>query len=110
MLLIIQTLLEGRINKDYNVRLFKSLTYPKDWGDRKAYKIPPSEEDFNSYLKGAIISVWLTSEVPIQRKNSGSELIISWCDDFPLEESLLRFFQNTLKDIHWTEIAEDFNY
>jgi hypothetical protein len=29
---------------------------------------------------------------------------------FPLEEPLLRFFQNSLEDIHWTEIAEDYDY
>ncbi len=105
-----QGFLEGRINKDRNTRLFQSLTYPKGWGDIKAYKISPSEEDFSSYLKGSFISVWLTSDTPIQRKNTGSQLIISWCDDFPLEEPLLRFFQNSLKDLHWTEIAEDFDY
>ncbi len=105
-----QGFLEGRINKDRNTRLFQSLTYPNGWGDIKAYKISPSEEDFNSYLKGSFISVWLTSDTPIQRKYTGSQLIISWCDDFPLEEPLLRFFQNSLKDLHWTEIAEDFDY
>lgn len=102
--------LEGRVTRDYNSRLFQTLTYPKDWGDSKAFKISPSEDEFNSFLKGSFISVLLTSHTPIQKQNSGSQLIISWFDYFPFEKPLLKYIQDSLKDVNWTELAEDFNY
>jgi hypothetical protein len=101
--------LEGRPNEKINRKLFDSLTYPSEWGDRKHIKILPQEFEFKNKLKPIICAAFLESE-PIDRNCDGSQLVVIWLADEPNRLSLEEYIESGIKDIDWNNNAQDFDY
>ena len=90
-------------------RVFDSLKYPSEWGDRKYIKILPPEIEFINKLKPIICAAFLESE-PIDSICDGSQLVIVWLADEPNKLSLEEYIESGIKDIDWNNNAQDFDY
>jgi hypothetical protein len=101
--------LEGRPNEKINKKLFDSLTYPSEWGDRKHIKILPPEIELKNKLKPIICAAFLESE-PIDPICDGSQLVVIWLADEPNRVSLEEYIESGIKDIDWNNNAQDFDY
>jgi hypothetical protein len=102
-------LLSGRINdEELNIETFDTATYPKNWGARKTLKIRPPTEEFRKGFKKYRFSAWLTSSVPIDPENDGSELVIIWFNDIAPGMSIKEIVQKGVSSIDWEGNAQDF--
>ena len=101
--------LEGRPNEKINKKIFESLTYPSEWGDRKKIIIFPQECEFKNKLKPIICTAFLESE-PIDSICDGSQLVVIWFADEPNRLSFEEYIESGIKEIDWNNNAHDFDY
>ncbi len=102
-------LLEGSPNERLNKSIFDRITYASNWGSRKVLKIQPDIYDFITVLKPLYYIVWLHSNEPINPEYDGSELVVIWFGDLPNGRLVEDIIQSGVKNINWSENAQDFD-
>jgi hypothetical protein len=92
-----------------NKNIFNDAKPPKDWGIRKTRKIKPKEHELQEGLKPYCFSVWLNSNKPIDSEYDGSELVVIWFEDIPLNTTIEQIIHNAVKSIDWESSAQNYH-
>ena len=103
------SLLEGKPSKEVNEFILEEISQPGHWGKRKALFIEPTQDEVNTKLKQASYCVQLVCHKPFN-DYAGSRLVVIWMDDSPGERTIPAIIEQGIKDIHWENEAEGFNY
>lgn len=110
-------LLEGSPNAEMNARIVKRAMERMEpiWGKRKTHLIPPEidhSDPQHPSLPSTELTAWLTCNEPNDSHFDGSELVLIWyVDDGEFElSSIHEVTSRALKQINWSELAEDFHW
>jgi len=107
-------LLHGTPNAEMNLRMIErsKTRMNKIWGVRKTHLIDPSVKKFEGgeSLPRCEFAAWLVSEDPINEESHGSELVVVWFSDYDLSSPLVDFISESVRDINWDALAQDFFY
>lgn len=85
------------------------------WGSRPTYTIPPAtiirEQGARQYesFPWFCYKAWLTSD-ELDSQNAGSELIVIWFAEEPMELSLITTVEQACRDVPWEQYAQDWNF
>ncbi len=105
-------LLIGEPNEVMNDIIIGSISYSKEWGNRKALLEKKNMYSKKNVLKSIIYSVWLTSEaVPEKFKiNDLSSIVLLWFGEESMEKSIKDIIIEGISDFDWDKNAENIQY
>jgi hypothetical protein len=85
------------------------------WGSRPTFTIPPAtiirEDGARKYesFPWYCYKAWLTSD-ELDSRNAGSELIVIWFAEEPMELSLIATVEHACREVPWEQYAQDWNF
>jgi len=105
-------LLVGEPNKVMNDSIIGSISYSKDWGNRKALLEKKNMYSKKNVLKPIIYSVWLTSEAVTEKLkiNDSSSIVLLWFGEESMEKSIKDIIIEGISDFDWDKNAENIQY
>jgi len=105
-------LLLGEPNEVINDRIISSISYCKDWGNRKALLEKKNMYSKKNILKPIIYSVWLTSEAVTEKLkiHDSSSIVLLWFGEEPMEKSIKDIIIEGISDFDWDKNAENIQY
>lgn len=103
-------MLIGKPSKEINEEIIKNISYPKNWGQRKAVLDRKNWYLSNDVLKPIVYSAWLTAESIDDKgkKYDGSSLIVTWIDDEPKDKTTKELIVSGIGLLDWEKFAQNY--
>jgi hypothetical protein len=103
-------MLVGNPSKEDNIELVNNISYPKDWGTRKAVFNKSDLYISDDVLKPLVFSAWLSAEAINDKENQfdGSHIIVIWLGDTIKGKTLDELIVLGLENFDWNKHAENF--
>ena len=105
-------LLLGEPNEDINDRIISSISYCKDWENRKALLEKKNMYSKKNVLKPVIYTAWLTSESVSEKSkiNDTSSIVLLWFGEELKGKSISDIIIEGISNFNWDKNAENIKY
>lgn len=103
-------LITGKPNKEINTDIINNISYPSNWGKRKAVFNKSDLYISEDVLKPIVYSAWLSSKSINDKDNQfdGSDIVVIWFGDSLKGESIDKLIVSILEELDWDKNAENF--
>jgi hypothetical protein len=102
-------LLVGEPNNEMNDSIISQISYPTNWGTRKAVLNKTDMYTSKNVLKPIIYSVWLTASA-VLKINDGSSMVLIWFGENSTDKSIQEIIIKGVGGFDWNKHAESFEY
>ncbi|WP_294961763.1 hypothetical protein [uncultured Flavobacterium sp.] len=105
-------LLLGEPNEAINDRIISSISYCKDWENRKALLEKKNMYSKKNVLKPVIYTAWLTSESVSEKSkiNDTSSIVLLWFGEELKGKSISDIIIEGISNFNWDKNAENIKY
>ncbi|WP_395048862.1 hypothetical protein [Flavobacterium sp.] len=105
-------LLTGEPSKEINEEIIKNISYPKNWGQRRAVFDRKDWYLSNEVLKPITYSAWLMAESidDKEKQYDGSSIIVIWIDDEPKGKDIEEIIVSGIGLFDWEKFAENYQF